>query len=554
MVFMPPRHGKFLEGNTPVLTTSGWKTHASINVGDFVFDSFMNPVRVLANSGVYKWGVNKVVFDCGETILAADEHLWQLNNGKVLSTKEIGTNFSAEKSTITRLQVGAEKDFKIKKITRFCEVLGNCIEVEGGVYLVGKSMIPTHNSELTSRRLPAYMFGINPNVKIVGCSYNTVFARDFNRDIQRIIMSERYADVFPNITLNEKNVATDAKGGFKRNADEFEIVGYEGKYVGVGIGGPLTGRDMHIGIIDDPVKDAEDGESLVQQMAKWEWYTKVFLSREEANTQQLITQTRWAKGDLSGRILAEFQAKFNDWVIISLPAIKKGETHPRDPRKEGEPLWPAKKSLAQLKQIEDVDPRGFHALYQQDPKPFKGGLCYPEWHSINLDEFEKINVEEIGGLDFGYTNPSCFLKVKITEDSIYVDEQFYKKKLTNSLITEELDRLEIDPYMEIIADSSEPKSIEDIYIDNYNVHPVRKFAGSIRYGIKKINRYKLFITRRSTNVIREIKNYRWKSDKEGNPLEDPIKKNDHAMDAMRYAVMGSDNITSGIIELPIGSG
>lgn len=403
-------------------------------------------------------------------------------------------------------------------------------------------MPPRHGkSELTSRRLPAYFLGRNPDIKIVGCSYSTPLARDFNRDVQRIIVSELYQEVFPKTTLNAKNVATDSKGAYKRNADEFEIVGYKGKYIGVGIGGALTGRDMDIGIIDDPVKDAQDADSPVQQAAKWEWYTKVFLSREEAHTRQLITQTRWAEGDLSGRILKHLHSEFKDWTIISLPAIKEKPTHPEDKREIGEALWPEKKTLPQLYQIKKVDPRGFQALYQQDPKPYKGGLVYSEWETCTEKEFDSVEVEEFFGCDFGWTNPSCLLKMKLLGKKLYIKEVIYASELTNEQLGDEMEKKDVGSYKYIGADSNKPDAIKELKTRKspkrrFNVKAVTKGQGSVYNGIKKMNEYRLIIVETSENVLLEIANYRWKEDADGKPLPEPVKKLDHAMDAGRYGL------------------
>lgn len=753
MFFLPPRHGKLLPSNTPVLTTKGWKLHGELNVGDYVFGQDGLPKKVLANSGIYKWDVNEITFNDGKKILAANEHLWKLmveyddhkgrrevimetqeifkkrhrrrpyiqvskplelpkkelpidpyvlgcwlgdghsrqgvlavgkldikhfsklgeareirpNNYRVLisglttllrennllknkhipmdyllasreqrlellrglmdtdgtvdyrgnaeftqksgklshdvytllRTLGVKARFKTYDAKINNKIVGkkdrilftvdskdkffklkrklsksnnkalAESDRKyrlyIKTIEKYGNVDGNCIEVEGGMYLAGYDLIPTHNSELTSRRLPAYLFGINPNIKVIGCSYNATLARDFNRDVQRIIDDPLYQDVFPETKLNSKNVATDSKGAFKRNSDEFQVVNHKGYYRGVGVMGPLTGYDMDVGIIDDPVKDAVDASSPVQRAAKWEWYTKVFSSRIENHTQQLVTQTRWHQDDLSGRILKRINKK-GDWVIVNLPAIKRGATMKEDPRKIGEPLWPEKKSLEQLLEYEEMDERGFHALYQQDPKPFKGGLVYPNWNMISDDEYHQLNVEEFYGLDFGFTNPAALVGCKIIGNRLYIDLKFYKTKLLSNMMGEEFERCGVSRYAPITADSADPGSIEDLFTLDYNIHPVEKFPGSILYGIKEVLKYDLYITESSQAIIRkesdcaedektgEINTYQWKEDKEGNPLEDPIKKNDHAMDAIRYAVMGRERESESIVAMPIMGG
>lgn len=558
---MPPQHGKFLKEDILCLTTKGWKKHSDLQFGDFVYNHNGKPVMVEYNSGVYEWDVLEVTFDNGQVIQASPEHMWVLD-GDLVATGELKVGdrlcrTSVRSSYLYTERPIFEKDFvqffTITSIKQGGRVMGNCIQVQGGQYLASKCLIPTHNSELTSRRLPAYLLGKNPNTRIIGASYSASLSKSFNNDVQLIIEDPLYGEVFPNTKLGDKSAESKDQKKAIKNAAWFQVAGNKGYYRSVGVAGSLTGISCDVGIIDDPVKDDIEAESPTYRERTWNWFTKVFLTRQHNMSQTLVTQTRWNEDDLSGRILDRMNEE-KDWVVLSLPAIKEGDTHPRDPRKNGEVLWPEMHDKKKIYGFKKADPRGFQALYQQNPQPFKGGLVYPEWYSITPSEYEKINVEPVYGLDFGYTNPCALVEVKIVGMDIYVHEIFYKSKLTNPLIVEQLQQNQINPYDVIIADSSEPKTIDEIYIDDYNVHPVKKFQGSIKFGIKKVNKYRIHITTTSRNVIKEIKRYRWKFDKEGKPMEDPLKKDDHAMDAIRYAVMGTDNIMGGIIELPIGTG
>ncbi len=97
-------------------------------------------------------------------------------------------------------------------------------------------MPPQHGkSELTSRRLPAYMLGINPLLKIVGCSYSSDLATSFNRDVQRIIDDSIYNQVFPKTKINSKHIKNESKGNYLRNSDMFETIEYRGFYKSVGV-------------------------------------------------------------------------------------------------------------------------------------------------------------------------------------------------------------------------------------------------------------------------------------------------------------------------------
>ena len=90
---------------------------------------------------------------------------------------------------------------------------------------------------------------------------------------------------------------------------------------------------------------------------------------------------------------------------------------------------------------------------------------------------------------------------------------------------------------EIVADSAEPKSINELYMSGFNIHPAVKGQDSIRVGIEKVKEYRLKVTSRSRNLILELKNYRWKMDKNGNSLNIPVDRFNHALDAVRYVVL-----------------
>lgn len=409
-------------------------------------------------------------------------------------------------------------------------------------------MPPQHGkSELTSRRLPAYLLGLNPKLRIIGCSYSSDLATSFNRDVQRIIDDEVYHDVFPNTTLNGSNVRTSAKGSYLRNSDMFEIVEHRGFYKSIGVGGSLTGTPADIGIIDDPVKDAIESESITYRSRVWDWFTQVFLTRLHNDSQIIITQTRWNIDDLSGRILQRMNHD-NSWTILSLPAICEGNINEHDIRKKGEALWESKHSLKRLLEIKNANQRAFQSLYQQDPKPFEGGLVYSSYQTISVSAFNDIKAIDGYGLDFGYNDPTALVYVKIDKANkkLYVRELLYKSNLTSEMILKHLIDLKITKGSKIIGDNARPEIIQDLR-KVYNVRPSVKGANSIYYGILKILEYDLYITQDSTNLIREISMYRYKEDKDGNYTNEPISDGDHLLDAMRYIVRELVDNAQGIL-------
>ncbi len=235
-------------------------------------------------------------------------------------------------------------------------------------------MPPQHGkSEGSTRRLPAFILGDDPDKRVAIVSYNTVKARKFNREIQRVIDSEEYNKIFPDTLLNASNVTTVA-GGWLRNMDECEIVGHRGGFKTVGVGGALTGEPVDVLIMDDLYKDAMSAWSPIVRQSVSDWYDTVAETRLHNESQQLIVFTRWHEDDLAGKLISE-QGEYdpvtnpNGWVIIVYRAIKVGAPTEYDAREDGEPLWAERHSLEKLQTIRDRNPQVFESLYQQDPKP-----------------------------------------------------------------------------------------------------------------------------------------------------------------------------------------
>jgi len=142
------------------------------------------------------------------------------------------------------------------------------------------------------------------------------------------------------------------------------------------------------------------------------------------------------------------------------------------------------------------------------------------------------------GMDFGFTNdPTSLIAMYHKGDTIYFDELIYKTGMTNQDIANTLKSLEIDKRDIVWADSGEPKSIEEIHRMGFNIRPVIKGGDSINMGIDIMRRYKLVITSRSINLIKEFRNYKYIEDKNGKVLNKPIDAFNHGIDASRYACM-----------------
>ncbi len=141
------------------------------------------------------------------------------------------------------------------------------------------------------------------------------------------------------------------------------------------------------------------------------------------------------------------------------------------------------------------------------------------------------------GLDFGFTNdPTSMVAVYKDGENLYLDELLYHTNLTNPDISDKFAELQLTRQDEIFADSAEPKSIEELYRMRWNVKPTAKGADSVMAGIDMLKRYKIHVTSSSLNIIKELQNYKWQEDKNGNLLNKPIDNFNHAIDATRYAV------------------
>lgn len=151
-----------------------------------------------------------------------------------------------------------------------------------------------------------------------------------------------------------------------------------------------------------------------------------------------------------------------------------------------------------------------------------------------------MEAELIGyGLDWGFTNdPTALTAVYRCNGELYLEELIYQTGLTNAMIIAELVRLKVSKHKPIVADSAEPKSIQDLVDGGYgNVEAAKKGPDSIRNGIATLQEYPINVLSSSLNVIKELRNYRWEVDKAGKTTNNPIGKYNHAIDGIRYVAL-----------------
>lgn len=194
------------------------------------------------------------------------------------------------------------------------------------------------------------------------------------------------------------------------------------------------------------------------------------------------------------------------------------------------------KELEGLKKLDAT----YWKIYGQGIWASPENIIYKNWDIVG--EFPG-GCDEIGyGLDFGYNNQTALPMIGKKDQEIYIDELLYESKLTNADLIVRMNDLIKNKNDEIVADCQEPQRIKEIEDAGFNIFPCIKGKGSVKIGIDRVKRYKLHITKRSTNIIKEFQSYKWKEDRYGNVLDDPVPFRNHAVDAIRYYLgHGEDN-------------
>lgn len=139
--------------------------------------------------------------------------------------------------------------------------------------------------------------------------------------------------------------------------------------------------------------------------------------------------------------------------------------------------------------------------------------------------------EIVYGQDFGYNVPSALLRIEFFDGAVYWDELIYETKLTTGDLIERYKSVDMSKTGNVYCDAAEPKTIEELCRAGYNAISADK---DVTEGIRKVKSMPLYITKRSVNLLKEIKSYKWKTDRDGKVLDEPVKFNDHALDAGRY--------------------
>ena len=315
------------------------------------------------------------------------------------------------------------------------------------------TMPPQHGKSVgATTLLPAYMLGLDPDLRIAIASYSASLASRFNRRVQRILESKEYGDIFPATTIKRGGKPAE----YVRTSDEVEIIGHRGELLSVGREGSLTGNRVDCFILDDLYKDAMEANSPVVRENCWEWYTSVVKTRMHNASRELIVFTRWHEEDLIGELtrreptlhLTEWCQLDNldpdTWVYLNFEAIKSSLPSEIDPRTSGEALWEEQQNRALLEAKRRLDPLRFECMYQGHPSSRQGLLYGDEfavYDSLPHDVVRVGNYTDTADTGDDYLCSMCY--VVDTDGVIYVTDVVYSREpmeVTEGLVGDMLTR------------------------------------------------------------------------------------------------------------------
>lgn len=300
------------------------------------------------------------------------------------------------------------------------------------------TMPPQHGKSVgATTLLPAYVLGLDPDLRVAIASYSGALASKFNRRVQRIVESREYAALFPATTIKQGAKPP----GYIRTADEVEVIGRRGGLLSVGREGSLTGNRVDCFILDDLYKDALEANSPIVRANCWEWYTSVVRTRMHNASRELIVFTRWHEEDLIGTLAArEPVVEFtrwaqldglspDTWLHLNFEALKTSPPTEVDPRVPGEALWEGQQGRALLEAKRRLDPLQFESMYQGHPSSREGllyGLNFAEYDQLPHEIVRRANYTDTADTGDDYL---CSMSYAVdTDGTIYVTDLVYSRE------------------------------------------------------------------------------------------------------------------------------
>lgn len=193
--------------------------------------------------------------------------------------------------------------------------------------------------------------------------------------------------------------------------------------------------------------------------------------------------------------------------------------------------------------------RTYFLIYRKGEWASPGNIIYTNWRVVPT--FPRRFNNTGYGLDFGFNAPTALIEISELDTVLYERELLYERKLTNAQLIEKLKILIPPPvrHRMIVADCAAPDRIEEIYRAGFNIHPCVKGKSSVRFGIDRVKRYDIRVLSTSVNLIIEKQTYKWKEDKFGNTLDEPVPFKDHLMDAERYYLGQEEGEQAFVLEI-----
>jgi len=362
----------------------------------------------------------KCSFITGDATINGD---YKSNKYRIIFTPSKGQKIF--KLTRKQMRVDAKKPadredkhkYFIKSVEDVPNELTNCITVEGGVYLVGKGLIPTHNSLTITETLPAWYLCRNPDKYAIVLSYGDDLAQKFGR--ANLAKVKEYGYMF-GVSLNKK----------KSTPQEFELVKYKGGMISKGFGSGVTGRRANLIVIDDPVKNQKQADSPTYRESIWSEFFSTINSRLSNHGKVIIIMTRWHEDDLAGRILASEELAERT-TLVNLPCECE-DTDDLLGRNIGDPLCPEPEGINKGKEWLDDFKRAYsskegvrswNALYECRPSAREGNMLKREWW-----QYYKRSDYDTGKLEFDELIMSVDAAFKDNDDNDYVAIEVWGKK------------------------------------------------------------------------------------------------------------------------------
>jgi len=201
---------------------------------------------------------------------------------------------------------------------------------------------------------------------------------------------------------------------------------------------------------------------------------------------------------------------------------------------EDNPIDAVRNSYRKL--LDQIDDPVYRKIFKLGVWSIARGIIYKHPRIIPLSEYPKEYDDEFYGLDFGFNNPSALIWHGIKDLIIYLRQIIYQTHLTTSDLIEKMKDENVKPKVPIYADPSAPGDIEEVLRAGFKCKAAISHKGSVYTGIMFVRSKELITCEENEQINDEFTTYKWKEDKAGEPLDEPVKLDDHGMDGVRYGI------------------